>query len=87
MVDRIVVTHQNDGGRIVALAESPDQIKGTGKRHACFERALTRQLDCRTICHRVGERHAKFDDVDACGWQALDDFKRGLGIRIARHNE
>src|SRR6185436_4952345 len=51
-----------------------------------LQRALAGALDDRAVGHRVGERHAEFDDVGARLHQAVHERHRQRGVRIARHD-
>ena len=86
IVDRVVVAHQHNRRRVVTLAELGRHFQCPLQRHARLKRALPGQLDCRAIGHRVGEGQSKLDDVDTRPRQAFDDFKRGVIIRVARHD-
>ena len=58
MEDGVVVSHQNDGCRVVVLAELGCHLKRAFQRHASLQRALTGKLDRRPISHGVGEWQA-----------------------------
>ena len=86
-VDRIVVAHQNDRRRVVALAEFAHQRERLHHRLAGIERAQSGRLHRRPVRHRIGERHAELDHVGARSGQRLDDRERGRLVGIARHQE
>ena len=52
-IDRIVVAHHDDGGRLVDLAEIARHRKRLAERMAALERPLAGHLDRGTIGHRV----------------------------------
>ncbi|OMP13937.1 hypothetical protein COLO4_00590 [Corchorus olitorius] len=64
-LDRIGVTHEHHGCRRVGGAESTHILQHRAQAHLLGQCALGRTLDHRTIGHRVGKRHAQFDDVGA----------------------
>ena len=84
--DRVVIAHQDDGRRVVGLAECGRHIQRLLQGLPRLERALSGQLDRLAIGHRIGEGQAHLDDVHARAGQTLDQFKRGGVIRIARHD-
>ena len=85
LIDEVVVAHQQDRRVVVAglLAEAAHHVEGAVDRHAGLERALARDLDRRSVGHRIGERHAELDQVGAGRRQALQDLVADLGIGIA----
>ncbi len=87
IIDRIVIPHQHDGRSVIPLAEIPNHLQSTVHRHPRRQRTLPRQLDRRTIGHRVGERHAQFDHINPCRRKPAHDFKASIIVRIARHDE
>ena len=84
-VDRVVITHQHDRGRIVGLPKARGQIERLRQRHALFQRAQASCLNGRSIGHGIGEWNAEFDNVGTGAWQRLHDLQRCVEVRIAAH--
>src|SRR3546814_16282870 len=62
-VDRVVITHDDDRRRVVALAEVAGHVERLLQRMAVLQRALAGHLDRRTIGHRNGKGRNAFDDL------------------------
>ena len=86
-IDRIVVAHEHDRRRVIAAAEVADQRQRALHVLPGGQRPQFRGLDRRPVRHRIGERHAKLDQVGAGLRQRLDDGERGLVVRVAGHDE
>ncbi len=76
-VDRIVVAHQHDRRVVIVLAEFAHQRQRLDHGLAGAERAQTRGLDRRAIRHRIGERHAEFENVGTRLRQCFRNRERG----------
>ena len=85
-VDRVVIAHQDDRGRVVLFAEVAHKLQGPGSVWPP-QRAQARRLDGGAVGHRVGEGHAEFDHVGAGAWQSLHHRERAFVIGIAGHHE
>ena len=84
-VDRIVVTHQNNRCVLIIGTKTAGDFQRLDQCLTTFQGALTGQLDRRAIGHRIGKRHAEFDNVGTGRRQSLHDRQRRLEIRIACH--
>ena len=84
-VDRVVVAHQNNRGRVIFFTEGTCNSQRLVQRHVLVQRALTGQLNGRAVGHRIGKGQAQFDDVHASAGKRLNDFQRFRFVRIARH--
>ncbi len=82
-VDRVVIPHQHDRGRLVGAAQLADERQSAPQRHARFQGPLPGLLDYRAVRHRIGERHANLDQICAGRWKAAEQPDGGLGIGIA----
>ena len=71
---------------MIGLSKPARHIKCFQKRHAAVERALTSQLNCRAIGHRIGKGQAQFKNVHARARQAKNQLKRGIEIWIPGHD-
>ena len=83
-VDRVVVAHQHDRGRLVGAAQLADERQGAPQGHALLQRALPRLLDSRAVGHRIRERHADLDQIGARRGEAAEQPGGGVGVGIAR---
>ncbi len=83
-VDRVVIPHQHDRGRLVGAAQLADERQGAAQGHALFQGTLAGLLDRRAIGHRIGERHADLDQIGARCGEAAEQPGRGVGVGIAR---
>ena len=85
-IDRIVVAHQYDRCCLIGLAELCRHRECFVERHARLKSALPSQLDGWSICHRIGEGQAQFDNIYACRGHAFHHLKGGGNIGITRHD-
>jgi len=73
---RVQVAHQDDRRRIVLAAEFAHHGQDMPDLDPGFQGALAGRLDDRTVGHRIGERHADFDQV---GPRGRHPAKQGQG--------
>ena len=83
-IDRVVIPHQHDRGRLFGAAQLADERQGAGQIHALFQGPLARLLDHRAVGHRIGERHADFDQIGAGFGKAAKQPGGSIGVGIAR---
>ena len=86
-IDRVVISHEDDGGRVVAGAELADHGEGLGQAVSPLQGPQRRRLDDRAVGHRIGERHAEFDDVGTGPRQSLQQRGRGRVVGVTRRDE
>jgi hypothetical protein len=58
----------------------------SAQRHAVLEGAFTGTLDYRAVGHRIGKRHAKFDQIGAVIDECLQDTDGRVPFGIAGRN-
>ena len=85
--DRVEIAHEDDRCRIVLTAEIGDHREEIAQLHAGIEAADVAELDRRAIGHRIGERHAEFDDIGAIGDERAQDGCRRGAIGVARRHK
>ena len=86
-IDRIVIAHQHERRHLIGFAEFRDKRERLDERRSGLQRPQTSRLDRRPVRHRIGERHAEFDEIGAGRRQSLQDFERSRKVRIAGHDE
>src|SRR5262245_29560245 len=64
-------------------AGAADQVQQPIERHSQLESALRARLNDWTVCHRVRERQAKFDDIRTRLLEASYQIDRALGVRMS----
>jgi hypothetical protein len=85
--DRIGVAHQHHRRRGVLAAEFGHQRQHPAQAHAVCQRTFRSALDRRSIRHRIGKRHAKFNDVGAARNQCPHQRQSQIGMRVAGGDE
>ena len=83
-VNRIVIPHQHNRGRIIEAPHLAHKCKGTTQIHPPHQCALARLLDHRAIGHRVGERHADLNQIRTRRGEAGEQLGRGIGVGVTR---
>ena len=86
LLDRVEITHQDDRRLRILFAKTPHEFERLHRILPRFQRPQTRRLDRRAIGHRIGERHAEFDDIRPGFRQGPHHRERGFGIGIAGHD-
>ena len=71
-VDHVVIREEHDRN-VRIRPDFPDNFKDRIGRGAGGKRPFVRPLDGGTVCHRVRERHAEFEDVGAAIDERLCD--------------
>ena len=82
-VNRVQITHQDDGRIAVCFAEAVHDIQYVVEGNFVCQRALGGALDGRAVRHRVRKGNAQFEDVGAVFNQTVHQRKRGVEIGIA----
>ena len=86
-LDRVQVAHQHHRRGGVGLAELADGLQHIAQAGTAGQRLFGTALDGGTVGHRIGERHAEFDDVGSGFHQGVHYRHGGLQRRIARGDE
>ena len=71
----------------MALAEAARDLERAGERHAVLQGAKRCRLDGRSVRHRIGEGHAKLDDVDIGFDKRVENLCRRALVRVACGHE
>ena len=86
-LDRVGVAEHHDRRRAVGLAELGDIAQHDPERYAVLQRPLARTLDHRAVGHRIGERHAQFDDIAPGPGERVHQRHGELRVGVARRDE
>ena len=86
-LNRIGIAHQHHRRRRVFPAKLTHQDQHAAQAHAMRQCPFGSTLNGGSIRHRIGKRHAEFDDVGAPRHQCPHQRQTEIGMRITGGNE
>jgi len=85
-VDRIRVSHQDDGGRLL-LFKVLRSSQYVSHRHTVVQGDFARSLDRDSLRNGIAERHSQFDEVDARFGDGVENSGCRARVRKAARDE